>query len=188
MKPNFYFIFTPDVLKSIPATYLVSFRVEEQHNGVLNELSRNHPTVSLMDIRSMGEKIQQLLTQIVWSITVLAALGVIAGLLLIFTLLRLSLGQRQSELQLYRTLGASKKRVTRTIWAEYGLMALVAGLIATIGAEAVVGGIMSFGFNLSPSLHFSLWFALPLVTFCTLALVVNSLLKRLLVPINKDFN
>ncbi|NRB68042.1 MAG: ABC transporter permease [Vibrio sp.] len=188
MKPNFYFIFTPDVLKSIPATYLVSFRVEEQHNSVLNELSRNHPTVSLMDIRSMGEKIQQLLTQIVWSITVLAALGVIAGLLLIFTLLRLSLGQRQSELQLYRTLGASKKRVTRTIWAEYGLMALVAGLIATMGAEAVVGGIMSFGFDLSPSPHFSLWFALPLVAFCTLALVVNSLLKRLLVPINKDFN
>lgn len=112
----------------------------------------------------------------------------IAGVLLIFTLLRLSLGQRQSEIQLYRTLGASKKRVTRTIWAEYGLMALVAGLIATIGAEAVVGGIMSFGFDLSPNLHFSLWFALPLVTFCTLALVVNSLIKRLLVPINKEFS
>ncbi|MCG9595642.1 ABC transporter permease [Vibrio sp. Isolate25] len=188
MKPNFYFIFTPDALKNIPATYLVSFRVEEQHNGVLNELSRSHPTVSLMDIRSMGAKIQELLTQIVWSITVLAALGVIAGVLLIFTLLRLSLGQRQSEIQLYRTLGASKKRVTRTIWAEYGLMALVAGLIATIGAEAVVGGIMSFGFDLSPNLHFSLWFALPLVTFCTLALVVNSLIKRLLVPINKEFS
>ncbi|AIW21300.1 ABC transporter permease [Vibrio coralliilyticus] len=188
MKPNFYFIFTPDVLESIPATYLVSFRVEDQHNGVLNELSRSHPTVSLMDIRSMGAKIQELLTQIVWSITVLAALGVIAGVLLIFTLLRLSLGQRQSEIQLYRTLGASKKRVTRTIWAEYGLMALVAGLIATIGAEAVVGGIMSFGFDLSPNLHFSLWFALPLVTFCTLALVVNSLIKRLLVPINKEFS
>ncbi|MCG9682248.1 ABC transporter permease [Vibrio sp. Isolate23] len=188
MKPNFYFIFTPDVLMNIPATYLVSFRVEEQHNGVLNELSRSHPTVSLMDIRSMGAKIQELLTQIVWSITVLAALGVIAGVLLIFTLLRLSLGQRQSEIQLYRTLGASKKRVTRTIWAEYGLMALVAGLIATIGAEAVVGGIMSFGFDLSPNLHFSLWFALPLVTFCTLALVVNSLIKRLLVPINKEFS
>ncbi|WP_394126176.1 ABC transporter permease [Vibrio hepatarius] len=188
MKPNFYFIFTPDVLAEIPATYLVSFRVEESNDQVLNALSRQHPTVSLMDIRVMGEKIQQLLSQIVWSITLLAAIGVVSGLLLIFTLLRLSLGQRQDEIQLYRTLGASRKRVQQTIWAEYGLMALVASFIAIIGSELVVGAIMSYGFDLSPSLHQLLWIALPSGTFFTLALVVNSLIKRLLTPVNKAFS
>ncbi|MEZ8463034.1 ABC transporter permease [Vibrio splendidus] len=187
MKPNFYFIFTPDVLSSIPSTWLVSFRLEEQHNQMLNELSRNHPTVSLMDIRKMGSKIQELLKQIVWSITVLAALGVIAGLLLIFTLLRLSLSQRQQEIRLYRTLGASKKRILNTIWCEYGLMALVAGSIAAMGSELSVAGVMNFGFELEPSLHPMLWIALPVLTFITLAAVVNSLIKRLLAPVNKDF-
>lgn len=185
MKPNFYFIFTPDVLADIPATYLVSFRVNESNDELLNQLSRQHPTVSLMDIRVMGEKIQQLLAQIVWSITLLAGIGVLSGLLLIFTLLRLSLGQRQDEIQLYRTLGASKKRVERTIWAEYGLMALIASVIAILGSEAVVAAIMWFGFELSPTLHTMLWFVLPISTFFTLALVVNSLIKRLLIPINK---
>ncbi|MGF1799902.1 ABC transporter permease [Vibrio gigantis] len=187
MKPNFYFIFTPDVLSSIPSTWLVSFRLEEQHNQMLNELSRNHPTVSLMDIRKMGSKIQELLKQIVWSITVLAALGVVAGLLLIFTLLRLSLSQRQQEIRLYRTLGASKKRILNTIWYEYGLMALVAGSIAALGSELSVAGVMNFGFELQPSLHPMLWIALPVLTFITLAAVVNSLIKRLLAPVNKDF-
>ncbi|ARP40377.1 ABC transporter permease [Vibrio syngnathi] len=187
MKPNFYFIFTPDVLSSIPSTWLVSFRLEEQHNQMLNELSRNHPTVSLMDIRKMGSKIQELLKQIVWSITVLAALGVVAGLLLIFTLLRLSLSQRQQEIRLYRTLGASKKRILNTIWCEYGLMALVAGSIAALGSELSVAGVMNFGFELEPSLHPMLWIALPVLTFITLAAVVNSLIKRLLAPVNKDF-
>ncbi|MFS1491728.1 ABC transporter permease [Vibrio splendidus] len=187
MKPNFYFIFTPDVLSSIPSTWLVSFRLEEQHNQMLNELSRNHPTVSLMDIRKMGSKIQELLKQIVWSITVLAALGVVAGLLLIFTLLRLSLSQRQQEIRLYRTLGASKKRILNTIWCEYGLMALVAGSIAALGSELSVAGVMNFGFELEPSLHLMLWVALPVLTFITLAAVVNSLIKRLLAPVNKDF-
>ncbi|MEZ8056794.1 ABC transporter permease [Vibrio splendidus] len=187
MKPNFYFIFTPDVLSSIPSTWLVSFRLEEQHNQMLNELSRNHPTVSLMDIRKMGSKIQELLKQIVWSITVLAALGVVAGLLLIFTLLRLSLSQRQQEIRLYRTLGASKKRILNTIWCEYGLMAFVAGSIAAIGAELSVAGVMNFGFELQPSLHPMLWIALPVLTFITLAAVVNSLIKRLLAPVNTDF-
>ncbi|OEF01841.1 ABC transporter permease [Vibrio crassostreae 9ZC13] len=187
MKPNFYFIFTPDVLSSIPSTWLVSFRLEEQHNQMLNELSRNHPTVSLMDIRKMGSKIQELLKQIVWSITVLAAIGVVAGLLLIFTLLRLSLSQRQQEIRLYRTLGASKKRILNTIWCEYGLMALVAGSIAALGSELSVAGVMNFGFELQPSLHPMLWIALPVLTFITLAAVVNSLIKRLLAPVNKDF-
>ncbi len=188
MKPNFYFIFTPDVLRDISATYLISFRVEQSHDSLLNKLSRAHPTVSLMDIRVMGEKIQQLLGQIVWSITLLAGIGVVSGLLLIFTLLRLSLGQRQEEIQLYRTLGASKKRVERTIWAEYGLMATVAGLIAIIGAELVVGAIMVLGFELDPQLHWQLWVLLPIGTFFTLGLVVNSLIKRLLTPINKAFS
>ncbi|MFS1947876.1 ABC transporter permease [Vibrio lentus] len=187
MKPNFYFIFTPDVLSAIPSTWLVSFRLEEQHNQMLNDLSRNHPTVSLMDIRKMGSKIQELLKQIVWSITVLAALGVVAGLLLIFTLLRLSLSQRQQEIRLYRTLGASKKRILNTIWCEYGLMALVAGSIAALGSELSVAGVMNFGFELEPSLHPMLWIVLPVLTFITLAAVVNSLIKRLLAPVNKDF-
>jgi len=159
MKPNFYFIFTPDLLQDIPSSWLVSFRIEQQHDGLLTELSRNHPTVSLMDIRAMGAKIQDLLTQIVWSITVLALMGVVAGILLIFTLLRLSLSQ-----------------------------ALVAGIVAALSADVVVASVMKFGFDLSPSLHLNMWLVLPIVTFCTLAAVVNSLIKRLLVPINKAFN
>ncbi len=188
MKPNFYFIFTPDLMETFPATWLVSFRVEQQHDDLLNRLSREHPTVSLMDIRSMGEKIQQLLTQIAWSISVLAAVGVLAGMLLIYTLLRLSLSQRQTEIRLYRTLGASRKRVTRTIWAEYGIMALISGLIATLGADLVVGGIMRFGFELPMVIHYSLWITLPLLTFCALSVVVRTMIKRLLLPINNQFS
>ncbi len=188
MKPNFYFIFTPDVLQAIPATWLVSFRLQPQDDALVNQLSRQHPTVSLLDIRSMGAKIQQLLTQIVWSITVLAAVGVLAGVLLIFTLLRLSLSQRQQEIQLYRTLGASRRRVTRTIWAEYGLMALIAGVVASMAAEAVVAALMRYGFDLAPSWHLGIWLLLPVVTFCTLFVVVNSLMKKLLTPINKAFS
>lgn len=183
MKPNFYFIFTPNLMEAVSASYMVSFRVDEQDQSFIKELSSNHPTVSLLDVRKMGEKIQELLGQIVWSITVLAALGVIAGLLLIFTLLRLSLSQRQLEIRLYRTLGASRKRIATTIWCEYGLMALIAGVVASFGAEIAVGSLMKFGFELTPSLHLGLWIILPILTFAILATVVNSLIKQLLLPV-----
>ncbi|WP_417880835.1 ABC transporter permease [Vibrio sp.] len=189
MKPNFYFIFSPDVLKDIPGTWLVSFKAPEgnkaQTDAFLNKMARDFPTVSLMDIRTMAGKIQVLLTQIVWSITVLAGLAVIAGLLLIFTLLRLSLSQRQDEIRLYRTLGASKKRINRTVWYEYGIMALIAGLVASFGAESSVASLMKWGFELDPTWHFALWLTLPLLAFLTLALVLQTLIKQLLIPANQ---
>ncbi|MCR9364895.1 ABC transporter permease [Vibrio antiquarius] len=184
MKPNFYFIFSSDVMANLPGSYLISYRIDEGNEALLTSMSRSHPTVSVLDIRTMGEKIQDLIKQIVSAITILALLGVIAGLLLIFTLLRLSLSQRQQEIRLYRTLGSSKKRINTTLWAEYGIMALIASGVAVFAAEVCVAAVMTYGFDLNAQIHPELWIALPLATFVTLALVVMSLLKRLLTPVN----
>ncbi len=184
MKPNFYFIFSSDVMANLPGSYLISYRIEEGNDALLTSMSRAHPTVSVLDIRTMGEKIQALIQQIVSAITILALLGVVAGLLLIFTLLRLSLSQRQQEIRLYRTLGSSKKRINTTLWAEYGIMALIASGVAVFAAEVCVAAVMTYGFDLNAQIHPELWIALPLATFVTLALVVMSLLKRLLTPVN----
>ncbi|WP_354624147.1 FtsX-like permease family protein [Psychromonas sp. MME2] len=181
MKPNFYFIFTPDILHDLPATWLLSFHIGEQQNTLLNQLGRDYPTVSLLNFRVIGEKIQSLLAQISWSLTVLAALGVISGILLIFTLLRLSLQQRSQEVLLYRTLGASRKYIRQTLLSEYGLMALSAGVIAALGAEIVIYSLMKWGFQLTPSLHLSLWFAVPaiavMIVFISLSRVIRKLLR-----------
>ncbi|MGI3038637.1 ABC transporter permease [Vibrio diabolicus] len=184
MKPNFYFIFSSDVMANLPGSYLISYRIDEGNEALLTSMSRFHPTVSVLDIRTMGEKIQDLIQQIVSAITILALLGVVAGLLLIFTLLRLSLSQRQQEIRLYRTLGSSKKRINMTLWAEYGIMALIASGVAVFAAEVCVAAVMIYGFDLNAQIHPELWIALPLATFVTLALVVMSLLKRLLTPVN----
>ncbi|MEZ8768754.1 ABC transporter permease [Vibrio alginolyticus] len=184
MKPNFYFIFSSDVMANLPGSYLISYRIEEGNEALLTSMSRAHPTVSVLDIRTMGEKIQALIQQIVSAVTILALLGVVAGLLLIFTLLRLSLSQRQQEIRLYRTLGSSKKRINTTLWAEYGIMALIASGVAVFAAEICVAAVMTYGFDLNAQIHPELWIALPLATFVTLALVVMSLLKRLLTPVN----
>ncbi|POB66028.1 ABC transporter permease, partial [Vibrio vulnificus] len=35
MKPNFYFIFSNDVMANMPGSYLVSYRIEENQGGIL---------------------------------------------------------------------------------------------------------------------------------------------------------
>lgn len=183
MKPNFYFIFTPDVLQSFPATGLVSFRVSEQQNALLNTLASQYPTVGVLDLRMMATRIQGLLAQVSWSLTVLAGLGVVSGLLLIMTLLRLSISERQTEIQLYRTLGASRKRIAATLWFEYGIIALLAGVIAAIGAEFVVGLLVVKGFELPFSLHPLMWLGLPVLAIALVYLVSRTQIKKLLLPL-----
>ncbi|PST86220.1 ABC transporter permease [Photobacterium sp. NCIMB 13483] len=183
MKPNFYFIFTPDVLQSFPATGLVSFRVGKQQNGLLNTLASQYPTVSVLDLRMMATRIQGLLAQVSWSLTVLAGLGVVSGLLLIMTLLRLSISERQTEIQLYRTLGASRKRIAATLWFEYGIIAVLAGMIAAIGAEFVVGLLVVKGFELSFNLHPLMWLGLPVLAIGLVYLVSWSQINKLLLPL-----
>ena len=183
MKPNFYFIFTPDVIAQLPATWLLSFRVNEAKMPILNQLARKYPTVSLLDFRSVGGKIQSILAQITWSLTVLAGLGVFSGILLIFTLLRLSLKQRQDEIMLYRTLGASKRRISQTLWSEYGLMAIVAGFVAVMGAEASIFALMKWGFSLTVNFHWLMWLVLPLIALLIIYLSLNSVIRQLLKPL-----
>ena len=83
-------------------------------------------------------------------------------------------------------LGASKTQILRTVWCEYGVLALIGSFFALIGTEAVVACIMHIGFELQPTLHMWLWFSLPLLTFFVLALVVKSMLSELLIRTNRE--
>ncbi len=46
--------------------------------------------------------------------------------------------QRHQELVVWRTLGAGKKLLRTTLWCEFAMLGLVAGLVAAIGAETAL--------------------------------------------------
>ncbi|SJN59402.1 outer membrane-specific lipoprotein transporter subunit LolC [Vibrio ruber DSM 16370] len=179
MKPNFYFIFTPDRLSPLSATWMVSFRLGADASHQLSQLAHAYPTVSLLDLREMTQKIQGLLSQIINAISILAVVGVIAGLLLIYTLLRLSLMQRQEEMKLYRTLGMSRRRLMWTVLAEFGLIAVVAGSVSGFGADAMVAAIIQYAFELTPRVHLLLWVIQPVFAVVMVMLVVGRLIYQL---------
>lgn len=161
MKPNFYFIFDPALVENLPANWLVSFRLEDGQSEILNQLGRDFQTVTLLDLRTMSGRIQVILRQVSLSLSVLAGLAVVSGLLLLLTLLRITLAERQREIMLYRTLGASKKRINTTLWAEYGIMALVSGCMAVGGAELAMAGLLKWGVELPVRIHPEVWLSLP---------------------------
>lgn len=183
MQPNFIFIFTEDVIAELPATWMLSFRVEADQDPLLNSLARDYATVSLLDFRTVLVKIQSLLKQISYSLTGLASLGVLSGVLLIFTLLRLSLNERKREITLYRTLGASKDSIKSTLWAEYGLLTISAGLVAALAAEVILFSLMKWGFQLPTQLHPALWLVLPVLALVIVIVCLRTVIKELLRPL-----
>ncbi|STO58153.1 ABC transporter permease [Grimontia hollisae] len=185
MKPNFYFIFDPALVEELPANWLVSFRLEDSQSDILNQLGRDYQTVTLLDLRTMSGRIQMILKQISLSLSVLAGLAVASGLLLLLTLLRITLAERQREIMLYRTLGASKKRINTTLWAEYGIMALVSGCMAVGGAELAMAGLLKWGVELPVRLHPEVWLSLPTLAVGLVFLTVAWMLRGLLEPLKR---
>ncbi len=196
MHPNFYFIFPEALMHSLPQTWLLSFKLSDEglfdgealngeiteHRDVLSTIARQFPTVTVLDLRTMVSRVQGLLRQVSASLTVLAMVGVASGLLLVVTLLRLGITQRQEEMKLYRTLGASKKMIRATLLFEYGAMTVVAALLAVIGAELALFGLMG-RLELTFSLHPTMWLVLPLLSTALVLGCLSSAIRRLLVPL-----
>ena len=63
-----------------------------------------------------------------------AVFGVLRGVLLLLAQVQVGMRQRHQELVVYRTLGAGKRLLRMTLWSEFALLGLVAGLVAAIGA------------------------------------------------------
>lgn len=180
MKPNFYFIFTPDVMEKFSASWLVSYRFFPEHNSELNHLSRMFPTVSVIDLRTLTQKIQDLLGKVIWAISLLSGIAVLAGFLLIVTVLILSIESRKNEVQIYRTLGSSKSRIRQTLLYEFGLMGFIASLVAYGGAEVLVSQVSHSILNIESSIHWFMLLVIPAITVITLLALVHQSSRMLI--------
>ncbi|WP_411025682.1 FtsX-like permease family protein, partial [Salmonella sp. s55004] len=88
--------------------------------------------------------------------------------------------QRRQELVVYRTLGAEKKLLRATLWGEFALLGLVAGLVAAIGAEVALGVLQTRVFDFPWEPDWRLWVMLPLCGALLLSLCGGWLGVRLL--------
>lgn len=161
LRPNFFFIFPPGALDEQPQTWLTSFRMEN-NPALLAQLNRQFPALSLLDIGSMMHQIGQVLAQVSQALEIMVVLVTLCGILLLLAQIQVGMRQRHQELMVYRTLGASKRLLRTTLWCEFALTGIVAGVAAAAGAEAALWGLQRkiFDFPWQPDWH--LWLALPL--------------------------
>lgn len=179
LRPNFYFIFPPGALDGQPQTWLTSFRWEND-NTMLTQLNREFPTVGLLDIGAILRQVGQVLEQVSRALEVMVVLVTACGILLLLAQVQVGMRQRHQELVVYRTLGAGKKLLRATLWCEFAVLGLVAGLVAAIGAETALGILQTRVFDFPWEPDWRLWIILPLCGALLLSLCGGWLGVRLL--------
>ncbi len=84
------------------------------------------------------------------------------GVLLLLAQIQVRMRQRRQELVVCRTLGAGKKLLRATLWWEFALLGVVAGVVAALGAEAALWALQRKIFDFPWQPDWTLWLALPL--------------------------
>ncbi|EDJ9061664.1 ABC transporter permease [Salmonella enterica subsp. arizonae] len=162
LRPNFFFIFPSGALDGQPQSWLTSFRWENG-NGMLTQLNREFPTVSLLDIGANLKQVGQVLEQVSRALEVMVVLVTLCGMLLLLAQVQVGMRQRHQELVVWRTLGAGKKLLRTTLWCEFAMLGLVSGLVAAIGAETALAVLQINVFDFPWEPDWRLWVTLP---FC----------------------
>lgn len=171
MKPNFYMAFPPGgALTNMPATWITSFYLPRDRKSELNEFSRRFPTVSLLEIDNIIERIQEIVRQVTQAIEAILVLILSAALVVMAAVVSATLQDRQREGALLRTLGGRQRLLVRSTMLEFALLGGFAGILGVAAAEAAVWALQFRMFEGAFSWHWQVVLPIPIISAVVLSL------------------
>lgn len=171
MRPNFYMMFDEGAIEHFPSTYITSFHATKDQKPILNELGKQFPTVSILELDQLVDKLRSIIHQVSQMIEMILVFIVLAALLVISALINATMGERAREAALMRTLGVKARFISLVQFLEFGLMGWIAAWLGLICAEAVMWGIQIKLFDFTYEPHYKLWLYLPIISTVVIGFV-----------------
>lgn len=111
---QFFIIFPPDgTIDGLPSTSLTSFYLAEQDKALLNDFVRQFPTISVLEIDHIIERIQQIIAQVTQAVEAILLMILLAAIAVMVAVVSATMSERQREGALLRTLGGN-----RNYWSD----------------------------------------------------------------------
>lgn len=172
MQPNFFIMFPENgALSDLSATYLSSFYLDPADKTLLNDFVRQFPTVSVLEIDHIIERIQDIIQQVTQAVEAILLLILLAALAVMVAVVSATMSERQREGALLRTLGAQQSLLVKATMLEFALIGLVAGILGVLAAEAAVWALQYRMFEGEFRWHWPMLVILPLLSSILLALL-----------------
>ncbi len=169
MQPNFFIIFSPGTINHLGATFLSTALMERDQKILLNDLVRLFPTMVVIEIDALIEQVQNIIAQVTSAIELISILVLVCGALVLLACVNATLDERFHENAILRTLGAGKRLILTSLLIEFASIGALAGIIATIGAEASLYYLQEEVFEQEFKLHYWVWIAGPLIGMVLIA-------------------
>ena len=137
MRPNFFFITTPDALRQFPVSYMSTFRQDGADAGFSTRLTQVFPNLTVIDVSAVLRQVNGVLDQVIRAVEFVFLFALVAGVLVLYAALLSTQDERRQEAALMRALGARRAQVAGAQRAEFLALGLVAGVLAAAGASAI---------------------------------------------------
>jgi putative ABC transport system permease protein len=137
MRPNFFFIATPALLRGFPTSYMTGFHVPPRDAQLTVRLSRAFPNVTVIDVGAIVRQVQRVMDQLISAVQFVFMFALVAGVLVLYAALLATQDERAQESALMRALGASRAQILAAQRAEFAVLGLAAGVLASAGATAI---------------------------------------------------
>ncbi len=163
MTPNFYFLFSPGALDNYSPNYLTSLYLAPENKTFINQLLREFPTIVVLEVDRIIERIRAIVEQVSRSIELVLWLVLVGGMLVLIAAVNASMASRLQEAGLLRALGSGRNLILGSLCVEFSVMGFFAGVIAVFGAETLLLGLQYFVFDQAIRPHYILWYSGPLL-------------------------
>ena len=146
---NFFLVAEPGVLDEAPQRRVAAAKLPDgNEQAVQDRIAAEFPTVVVLRVRDIIEKVAKLLDRIGLGIRILGGFAIAAGIAILAGAVGASASRRGREVALLKTLGATRAVVVGIFSVEFALLGLVAGIIGTAGGGLLAWAVITKGMEL----------------------------------------
>jgi len=172
-QTNFFVLFPAGVLENAPTFHVLVSRVPTPADSakLQNAIVAKFPNVSAIDLTSVIQTVDSILSKVAMVIRVMSLFTVGAGVIVLASTIWSGRYQRLQESILLRTLGASRMQIWKILCAEYfllGVFASATGIVLAVGASWALAKFV-FKLSYAPSI-WPLFIAAASVSLLTVAI------------------
>jgi putative ABC transport system permease protein len=155
-QTNFFVLFPTGVLENAPTFHVLVSRVQTPADSarLQNAVVAKYSNVSAIDLTSVIQTVDSILSKVALVIRVMSLFTVGAGIVVLASTIWSGRYQRLQESILLRTLGASRAQIWQILCAEYfllGVFASTTGIILAVGSSWALAKFV-FKLSYAPSL------------------------------------
>lgn len=153
MQPNFFVIAAPGTLLDKPYTFITSLHIAADQPELIPRMIRQFPSITAIDTSAILGQVRALVEQATLAVQGVFAFTLVTGLLVLWSALQAQKPERQREIAVLKSLGASSHILRKRIGLEFLLLGGLAGGLAGLLTMLAANLLGVYMFDLAVSLN-----------------------------------